>query len=68
MQAMDFLLPHTTLRTRSKEPVIVKPYTPVPHQQVMLYPPSADDPPILISLPALMNNFLNRVSPVSGKR
>ncbi|RAV20383.1 helix-turn-helix domain-containing protein [Paenibacillus contaminans] len=68
MQAMDFLLPNTTLRTRSKEPIIVKPYTPVPHQQVMLYPPSADDPPILISLPALMNNFLNRVSPMTGKR
>lgn len=62
MQALDFLLPHTTLRTRSKEPIIVEPYSSVPHQQVMLYPPRLDDPPILISLPLLMNNFLNRVT------
>jgi AraC family transcriptional regulator len=61
MQAMDFLLPHTTLRTRSKEPIIVRPYSSVPYQQVMLHPPRPDDPPILISLSLLMNNFLNRV-------
>ncbi|MBP1989820.1 helix-turn-helix domain-containing protein [Paenibacillus eucommiae] len=61
MQAVDFLLPHTTLRTRSKEAILVQPYTTVPHQRVMLYPPRLDDPPILISLPLLMNNFLNRV-------
>jgi AraC family transcriptional regulator len=61
MQAMDFLLPQATLRTRSKEPIIVGPYSYVLHQQVTLYPPRPDDPPILISLPLLMNNFLNRV-------
>jgi AraC family transcriptional regulator len=61
MKAMDFLLPHTTLRTRSKEPIIVKPSSPVPHQQVTLHIPHPDDPPILISLPLLMNNFLNLV-------
>jgi AraC-like DNA-binding protein len=60
-QAMDFLLPHTTLRARLKEPIIVEPYSSVPHQQVMLHVPRLDDPPILISLPLLMNNFLNRV-------
>lgn len=61
MQAIDFLLPHTTLRTRSKKPIIVGPNSTVPYQQVMLHVPHTDDPPILISLPLLMNNFLNRV-------
>jgi AraC family transcriptional regulator len=61
MQAMDFLLPQRTLRTRSKKPIIVEPYSFVPHQQVTLHVPHPDDPPILISLPLLMNNFLNRV-------
>jgi AraC family transcriptional regulator len=65
MQAMDFLLPHTTLRNRSKEPIIVKPYSKVPHQQVTLHVPRPDDPPILISLPLLMNNFLNRLSNIA---
>jgi AraC family transcriptional regulator len=61
MQAMDFLLPRTTLRTRSKKPIIVGNFSTVPHQQVMLHVPHPDDPPILISLPLLMNNFLSRV-------
>jgi AraC family transcriptional regulator len=62
MEATDFLLPQTTLRTRSREPIIVKPYSSVPHQEVMLYSPRIDDPPILIPLPLLMYRFLNRVS------
>jgi AraC family transcriptional regulator len=61
MPARDILLPHTTLRTRSKEPIIVGPYSSVPHQQVKLHVPRSDGPPILISLPLLMNHFLNRV-------
>lgn len=61
MQAKDILLPHTTLRTRSRQPIIVEPYSAVPYQQVMLRTPRLDDPPILISLPLLMNQFLNRV-------
>ncbi|MCD9025337.1 helix-turn-helix domain-containing protein [Cohnella silvisoli] len=61
MQVMDFLLPQTTLRTRSKEPIIVRPNSSVPHQHVMLHLPRLDDPPILISIPLLMNNFLSRV-------
>lgn len=67
MKAMDFLLPHTTLRTRSKEPIIVRPYSSVPHQQVMLHVPRLDDPPILISLPLLMNIFLSRVRQNSNR-
>lgn len=63
MQAIDFLLPQTTtLRTRSKEPIVVTPFTRVLHRQATLHVPRTDDPPILISLPLLMNNFLNRVS------
>jgi len=58
MQAIDFLLPHTTLRFRSLEPIVVTPHTPVPHQQLTLHPPRPDDPPILISLSALMGRFL----------
>lgn len=61
MQAIDFLLPHKTLRTRSREPIVVSPHSYVPHQHVTLHEPSPDDPPILISLPLLMKNFLDRV-------
>jgi len=63
MASMDLLLPHATLRTRSKAPIIVEPYVFVPYQHVTLHVPRQDDPPILISLPLLMNNFLRRVSP-----
>jgi AraC family transcriptional regulator len=62
MQALDFLLPQTTLRTRSKAPIVVQSCAPVPRLQVMLHVPRVDDPPILISLPLLMNNFLNQVA------
>ncbi|CAM4438790.1 helix-turn-helix transcriptional regulator [Paenibacillus tarimensis] len=61
MRAVDALLPYATLRTRSRKPVIVRPAEPVPHQQVVLYPPQIDDPPILISLPLLMERFINRM-------
>jgi AraC family transcriptional regulator len=61
MQAMDVLLPQTTLRTRSKDPIVVGPYSYVPHHQVTLHVPRQDDPPILISLPLLMNNFLSNI-------
>ncbi|RXZ77809.1 AraC family transcriptional regulator [Paenibacillaceae bacterium] len=58
MQAIDFLLPMNTLRTRSRAPIRVEANAVVPHQEVSLYPPKLDDPPILISLPLLMNIFL----------
>jgi AraC-like DNA-binding protein len=61
MQAVDFLLPEVTLRTRSKEPIIVESGSTIPYQLVKLFLPSPDDPPILVSLPFLMNNFLNRM-------
>ncbi|NRR21265.1 helix-turn-helix domain-containing protein [Brevibacillus sp. MS2.2] len=61
MQAMDFLLPYETLRTRSKKPIIVTSTAIVPHQQVTLHVPHPDDPPILISLSLLMNRFIQRL-------
>ncbi|XID94751.1 helix-turn-helix transcriptional regulator [Paenibacillaceae bacterium WGS1546] len=62
MQAIDVLLPHRTLRARTREPIVVRPFEPAPEQRVTLHPPLPDDPPILISLPLLMNTFLNRLS------
>ncbi|PZD96873.1 AraC family transcriptional regulator [Paenibacillus sambharensis] len=61
MGAVDALLPYSTLRTRSRQPVIVRPGEPVPDQHVVLYPPQIDDPPILISLPLLMERFIARM-------
>lgn len=61
MQSMDILLPYTTLRTRSKNPIVVTSSSTVLHQEVTLYPPQLGDPPILVSLPLLMNLFLTRV-------
>jgi len=61
-QTVDFILPHSTLRTRAKDPIVIESDKPVPFQKVMLYTPRLDDPPILISLPLLMGRFLNRVT------
>lgn len=61
MSVSDVLLPHTTLRTRAhKKPLLVQPGA-APHLEVLLHPPALDDPPILISLPLLMQRFLGRV-------
>lgn len=62
MAASELLLPHHTFRTRSRTPIVVNPNMPVPHQDVVLYPPRIDDPPILISLPLLMKRFLGRTA------
>lgn len=62
MKSMDILLPHTSLRTRHHEPIVIESYDDVHRQQVTLHPPSFDDPPILISLPLLMRRFLARNS------
>ncbi|GIQ64616.1 hypothetical protein PACILC2_31840 [Paenibacillus cisolokensis] len=62
MQAADVLLPYSTMRFRAKSPIVVSSGSSVPFQQVKLYSPRLDDPPILISLPLLMNQFLNRMS------
>lgn len=62
MGTNEILLPQSTLRTRSREPLVVNPGQPVPPQDVVLYPPRLDDPPILISLSQLMQRFLSRMS------
>lgn len=60
MPAKEFLLPYSTLRTRSRTPIMVQSGAPVPPQEVLLHPPRLDDPPILISLPLLMRRFYQR--------
>lgn len=60
MKATDVLIPHHTLRTRSKEPCHIDGSLAEEKRDVYLYPPRLDDPPILISLSLLMNNFLKR--------
>lgn len=67
MQSTDILLPYNTLRARLKEPIIVDPDTSLLHRKVILHAPRIDDPPILISLPLLMNNFLKRVRQHSNR-
>lgn len=59
MQTKDVLLPHSTLRCRQKEPIVVRPDCPVPPLNIMLRKPRLEDPPILVSLPVLMNRFLH---------
>jgi AraC-like DNA-binding protein len=66
-QPTDILLPYTSLRARSKEPIIVDCDTFLLHQNIMLHAPRLDDPPILISLPLLMNKFLNQVRQNSNR-
>ncbi|WP_239616586.1 helix-turn-helix transcriptional regulator [Cohnella mopanensis] len=61
MKSAEFMLPYTTLRTRSKAPITVSPESRIPYQEVVLHTPLPDDPPILISLPLLMSNFLSRM-------
>ncbi|CAI6032043.1 helix-turn-helix domain-containing protein [Cohnella sp. JJ-181] len=61
MQAKDFLLPQRTLRSRTRVPLFVSPHGEIEPLQVKLHPPRPDDPPILISLPVLMNQFLSRM-------
>jgi AraC-like DNA-binding protein len=58
MQAKDILLPYTTLRGRIKEPIIVTESPSILEYSLTLHTPRLDDPPILISLPLLMKNFL----------
>ncbi len=63
-KASDMLLPAYTLRTRSRMPIIVRPEERVPNQDVVLYPPRLDDPPILISLPILMQRLYQRFASI----
>lgn len=58
-ETIDILLPYSTLRARSMHPIIVENNISIPTQNLTLHGPKLDDPPILISLPLLMNNFMH---------
>ncbi|SHN15475.1 AraC family transcriptional regulator [Gracilibacillus kekensis] len=60
MQANEILVPNQTLRAKADAPIYVKAETAIPYQSLRLRGPRLDDPPILISLPLLMKNYLNR--------
>ncbi|MFS0724107.1 helix-turn-helix domain-containing protein [Paenibacillus sp. 1P07SE] len=69
--ALDLLMPRSTLRTRSRTPIVVRPGVPSPPLEITLHPPRLDDPPILISLPLLMERFMSRMhgaSQLSGRQ
>lgn len=68
MQAREILLPYATLRTMSPQPIVVRPHGRPPHQEVKLFPRQLSDPPVLISLPFLMERFLRMVDEESKKR
>ncbi|GHH98700.1 helix-turn-helix transcriptional regulator [Neobacillus kokaensis] len=61
MKAQNFLVPHTTLRYKPTGPILVTGNVQVPHQELHLRAAQLDDPPILISIPRLMDNFLQRI-------
>ncbi|WP_372630096.1 helix-turn-helix transcriptional regulator [Cohnella sp.] len=63
-KANDILLPAYTLRTRSRAPIIIKPGECAHQQDVILYPPRLDDPPILISLTLLMQRLYRQFSSI----
>lgn len=65
MEAREILLPRGSLRVSAKEPVVVKPHLPPPHVEATLAPPQPGDPPLLISIPFLMERFLRAVAPES---
>ncbi len=58
MDVTEFLVPENTLRFRSETPIVIKDQNSVPYQQVTLHSPLPNDPPILISIPLLMDIFL----------
>jgi len=60
IQTTELLLPYTTLRAWSRTPINVGLHSLVPHQNLTLHKPGLSDPPILISLPLLIHNFLRR--------
>lgn len=60
MKSSEILVPHQTLRAKVDHPIIVGANKDIPHQRLILRGPRLDDPPILISLPVLMKNFLKK--------
>ncbi len=60
MQAESILLNQKTLRTRNRQPLEICPDKEIAPLKVKLHLPQLDDPPILVSLPFLMNRFLRQ--------
>ncbi|WP_088034806.1 helix-turn-helix domain-containing protein [Evansella clarkii] len=60
MKSNEILVPNQNLRAKASTPIIVNSKIKIPKQNITLREPRLDDPPILISLPLLMKNFLNR--------
>lgn len=60
MDHREILIPSQTLRAKIDTPIIVQMTTPPLKQHLTLRKAKLDDPPILISLPLLMKNYLNR--------
>lgn len=66
MGAKEALLPRATLRSRTRVPIVVESGAEVAFQHVMLHEPRLDDPPILISLPLLIQRFLRSMERAGG--
>ncbi|MFD2043738.1 AraC family transcriptional regulator [Ornithinibacillus salinisoli] len=62
MKANEILVPQKTLRAIAEKPIKVGSEMVIPQQHLTLRGPRLNDPPILISLPLLIKNFLNRTN------
>lgn len=60
MTTKEILVPQRNLHTKVDHPINVAPKTVLSQQRLILRKPRLEDPPILISLPLLMKNFLAR--------
>lgn len=60
VRSNEILVPNQTLRAKADTPITVNSKIEIPKQNLSLRGPHLDDPPILVSLPLLMKNFLNR--------
>ncbi|MFS0749238.1 AraC family transcriptional regulator [Oceanobacillus sp. 1P07AA] len=56
----SILIPHHTLRVRKLEPITVDGISKLASEHLILHEPRISDPPILVSLSLLMQNFITR--------
>lgn len=64
MNSKDILLTNTNLRAKRSEPIFVNHKDEVPAIELTLRSPKMDDPPILISISALMQQHINKINPL----
>ena len=62
MNEHEILVPYQTLRAKNDKPIVVGTEINIPKQRLLLRGPRLDDPPILVSLPLLMKNYLNHIN------